>query len=184
MWLEETGDLSSLAVGRIRGQCTAHGSRHESVTSCHFAGKSGSFKVWQGTRIGNIATMVNTLNAPSRNLTTMAGLLRFYVVVAVATIVVLGILSAAAPHQAPTEAWVHAVIVAVFAVLLPIRMRSALRGSVGALRAVGIISAVLFLVNVVEALIPNFVPIWMRVEMICIALLMAAIIGLVIRERV
>lgn len=75
-------------------------------------------------------------------------------------------------------------IVAAFAVLLLVRVRSARGGSVGALRAVGLISAVLLLVNVVEALIPGFVPIWMRVEMVGIAVLMAAVILCVVRERV
>jgi hypothetical protein len=64
-----------------------------------------------------------------------------------------------APRQAPREAWVHAIIVAVFALLLPARLRAAQRGSIGALRAVGLISFALFLVNVVEAAIPGFVPV-------------------------
>ena len=93
------------------------------------------------------------------------------------------VLSLAAPQQAPSEAWGHAVVVAVFAVLLPARFRSARRGSVGALRAVGIIAAVLFLVNVVEALLPGFVPPWMRVEMVLVAALMLGVIGLVVKER-
>ncbi len=42
----------------------------------------------------------------------------------------------------------------------------------------------LFLVNVIEALIPGFVPIWMRVEMIGVAVLMGLVILLVVRERV
>lgn len=106
-----------------------------------------------------------------------------YVAIVIATIAALAILSAVAPDQAPQEAWGHAVIVDVFAVLLPVRLRSAARGSVGGLRAIGIISAVLFLVNAVEAFLPMF-PTWMRVEMIVIALLMLANVGLVIRERV
>lgn len=78
----------------------------------------------------------------------------------------------------------HAIIVTLFAVLLPLRLRAARRGSLGALRAVGLIASALFLVNVVEASIPGFVPVWMRLEMVGIAVLMAAVIGLVIRERV
>ena len=73
-----------------------------------------------------------------------------YVAIALGTVVALGILSATAPHLAPQEAWVHAVIVAVFAVVLPLRLRAARADSPGALRAVGIVSAVLFLVNVIE----------------------------------
>lgn len=106
-----------------------------------------------------------------------------YVGLVAATIVALVMLSATGSDQAPQEAWVHAIIVAVFAVLLPIRLRSAANGHVGGLRAVGIISGVLFLVNVIEAMLPMF-PAWMRVEMVVFAILMLVAIGLVIRERV
>ena len=111
-------------------------------------------------------------------------LVRVYVLIAVATVVALAVLSAMAPDQAPRDAWVHAIVVVVFAMVLPLRLRSAQRGSVMALRAVGIIAGVLFLANVVEALLPNFAPGWMRVEMIVIALVMLGIIGSVVRERV
>lgn len=111
-------------------------------------------------------------------------LVRVYVVIAVVTVVALAILSAVAPDQAPRDAWVHAIIVVVFAAVLPLRLRSAKRGSVMAVRAVGIIAAVLFLANVIEALLPNFAPGWMRVEMIVIALVMLGIVGSVVRERV
>jgi hypothetical protein len=71
----------------------------------------------------------------------------------------------------------------VFAVVLPPRLRSARRGSVPALRAVGIVSAVVFLVNVVELMIPGLFPAWMRVEMVFIALLMATSVLLVVLTR-
>ena len=71
---------------------------------------------------------------------------------------------------------------AVFAVLLPVRLRAVQRGSVAALRAVGLISSALFVANVVEAAIPGFVPVWMRIEMVGIAALLAVVLGLVIRE--
>lgn len=114
----------------------------------------------------------------------MAFLLRIYVLVVAATLVALAALSVAAPKQAPQSAWIHAVVVAGFAVLLLRRARSARLGSVGALRAVGLIAATLLLVNVVEALIPEFVPMWMRAEMVGIAVLMAVVILCVVRERV
>jgi hypothetical protein len=106
-----------------------------------------------------------------------------YVAIAAGTVAALGILSATAPHLATREAWVHAVIVAVFAVVLPLRLRAARAGRPGALRAVAIISAVLFGVNVIEAMIPGLFPLWMRAEMIGIAAVMAAVILLVVRER-
>jgi hypothetical protein len=107
-----------------------------------------------------------------------------YVALVLGTLVTLGILSATAPHLATQDAWVHAVIVGVFAVVLPLRLRAARSGGPGALRPVGIISAVLFLVNVVEVLIPGLFPMWMRVVMIGIAVVMLAVILLVFGERV
>ena len=106
-----------------------------------------------------------------------------YVAVALGTIAALAVLSVVAPYQATQAAWVHAVIVAVLAVVLPLRLRAARAGSLRGLRAVGLISAVLFLVNVVEAVLPGLFPVWMRVEMIGIAVLMLVVILLVVRER-
>jgi hypothetical protein len=128
--------------------------------------------------------MVNTWDAhePVR-LRAMAAIVAAYVVIVLGTVVALGVMSAAAPHLAPQQAWVHAVIVVVFAVILPVRLRSARAGSLRALRAVGLISAALFLVNVIEALLPGLFPVWMRAEMIGIAVLMASVIALVVRER-
>jgi hypothetical protein len=129
--------------------------------------------------------MVNTVQeTESANLAGINRLLVAYLVVVLAALVALAALSAAAPRQATGDAWVHAVVVAGFAALLLVRARSARRGSVGALRAVGLICATLLLANVVLALIPGFLPTWMRVEAIGIAALMAAVIGLVVRERV
>ena len=65
----------------------------------------------------------------------------------------------------------------------PLRLRAAQAGSSRALRAVGIIAAVLFLVNVIEAMIPGLFPFWMRAEMIAIALVTAAVVVLVVQER-
>jgi hypothetical protein len=117
------------------------------------------------------------------SLTAMSAIIRVYIAVVLATIVVLAILSATASHEATQEAWVHAVIVAVFAVVLPLRLRSARAGNVGGLRAVGLIAAALFLVNVVEAMIRSLFPLWMRIQMIAIAVLMLGVVLLVVRER-
>lgn len=99
-----------------------------------------------------------------------------YVVIVALTLVALLVLSAVAPPDASANAWGHAVVVAVFAVVLPLRLRGARAGKRAAVRALGLIAAVLFLVNVVEALIPSFVPGWMRLEMIVIAVLMVGIV--------
>lgn len=128
--------------------------------------------------------MVNTLSRtrPGR-LGRTAVLVRLYVVVALATVIVLAVLSAAGSDQATASAWVHAVIVAAFAVLLPLRLRSARRGSTRGLVAVGVIAAVLVVVNIVEAVLPGAFPVWMRIEMVGIAALMAAIVVAVARAR-
>lgn len=104
-----------------------------------------------------------------------------YVIAAVATVGVLAVLVGVAPATAPQEAWVHAVIVAVFAVVLPLRLRAARAGSSSALRAVGVICAVLVIVNAVEAAIPGGFPAWMRMEMVALALLMATCCQFVLR---
>jgi len=99
-----------------------------------------------------------------------------YVAVVAATVVALLVLAGVAPQLATDEAWGHEIIVAVFAVVLPLRLRAARRGGPRALRAVVIIGGVLIIVNVVEAVIPGLFPAWMRLEMILIAVLMAVLV--------
>ncbi len=128
--------------------------------------------------------MVNTIKDVRPNeLERVAKLIAVYVLCVIATIVTLAVLSGSDPDQATGDAWVHAVIVGVFAVLLPVRLRAARKGSERAGLAVGIIATVLVVVNVVEALIPGLFPIWMRVEMAGIAVLMTAVAVLVLRTR-
>jgi hypothetical protein len=112
----------------------------------------------------------------------VSNLVRAYVVLTIGTIVALIIMEAVAPHLATQEAWGHAVIVVVFAILLPLRLRAARKGSADALRAVAIIASVLLAVNVVEAALPHAFPGWMRIEMVVIAALMAVVITVVIRR--
>lgn len=108
-------------------------------------------------------------------------LVGIYLGVVLLTLAALAVMSMVAPDQATEHAWGHAIVVAVFAVLLPLRLRSAQRGRRGAIRAVGIIAAVLLLANVVEAMLPGFVPAWMRGEMILVALLMLGVVAEVVR---
>jgi hypothetical protein len=131
--------------------------------------------------VSNTDRVVNTVTSPV--LVRVRRLVAAYVVVVVATVAVLATLSAVAPEQATDEAWGHALIVGVFAVLLPMRLRAAMHGSVRALRAVGFIAAALFLVNLIEALIPGLFPAWMRAEMVGIAVLMAGVILSVMQEK-
>lgn len=105
-----------------------------------------------------------------------------YVAITVATLVVLAVLTATAPALATSEAWGHAVIVGVFAVLLPLRLRAARQGGRRALTAVVVIASVLVVVNVVEAFLPAF-PGWMRGEMVVIAVLMVGVGVLAGRAR-
>lgn len=101
-----------------------------------------------------------------------------YVAIVLGTVVALAVMSSMAPRLATDEAWGHAVIVAIFAIVLPLRLRSARAGNARAWRAVGVIAAVLLVVNVVEAALPGAFPVWMRVQMAVIAVLMAALVVL------
>jgi len=118
---------------------------------------------------------------PAVGLQAVSNLVRAYVVLTIGTIIALIMMEAVAPHLATQEAWGHAVIVVLFAVLLPLRLRAARKGSADALRAVAIIASVLLAVNVVEAALPHAFPGWMRIEMAVIALLMAVLVTMVIR---
>lgn len=118
--------------------------------------------------------MVNTSDALVRP--RLVGAVGLYVVVAVATLAALVVLSVVDPAAATQEAWVHAVVVGALALLLPLRVRAARRGSRRALVAVRVIAAVLLVANLVEALVPGLFPTWMRVEMVGLAALMAAVL--------
>jgi hypothetical protein len=122
--------------------------------------------------------MVNSSDVARRapNLGLVAGLVYGYVGLTAATLAALVVLSVVAPRQATAQAWGHQVIVAIFAVVLPLRARAARRGSDRALRAVAIIALVVAVVNLVEAFLPAF-PLWMRIVMIAVVLLMAALAG-------
>jgi hypothetical protein len=116
-------------------------------------------------------------------LRSIIALVMTYVGIVFGTLVALVALSASAPHLATSDAWVQEVIVAVFAVVLLLRVRAARAGIPSALRAVGIIAAVLAVVNLVEALIPDLFPVWIRMEMVVIVALMAVVVTLVVRKR-
>lgn len=133
--------------------------------------------------------MVNSIDRVARKpapgtLHAASLLVRTYLVVTAATIVALIALSLTVARLAPANAWGHAVVVAVFALLLPLRLRRARTGDRGAIRAVGLIASALLVVNVIEAVLPGFVPAWMRAEMVLIALLMAGVVLDVVRWAV
>ncbi len=124
------------------------------------------------------------LASPARELVPLAWVRRLvgaYVVVALGTLVVLGVMAAVAPSAATAEAWGHAVVVAVFALVLPLRTRAAFKGSRAGLRAVTVIGCVLAVVNLVEAVLPGVFPPWMRVEMVVIAAMMLTLAALSVR---
>jgi hypothetical protein len=114
----------------------------------------------------------------SADLATASTVVRVYTALTVATVGALIVMSAVAPRLATANAWGHAVIVGIFAVLLPLRMRAARKGSTRAVRALGIMAVVLLVVNVVEATLPGAFPGWMRIEMGVIAVVMALLVGL------
>jgi hypothetical protein len=123
--------------------------------------------------------------APARALTLLG---RAYLALVVGTLTGLTAVSVLAPSTAawaaPQQAWVHQGIVTVFGVVLLLRLRRAAGGSVPALRATGIISGVLVVVNVVEARIPGLFPGWMQALMLVTAVVLVGIIVTVIRARV
>ena len=110
-----------------------------------------------------------------------ATVVRVYVALTAATVLTLVLFSVVAPDLATGHAWGHAIIVVVLAVLLPLRLRAAREGKPSGLRAVGLISGALVAVNMVEGVLPGFFPMWMRVEMFCVAALMAGNVLLVVR---
>ncbi|MBB5118693.1 hypothetical protein [Streptomyces eurocidicus] len=135
--------------------------------------------------------MVNNMGTDKRESASLASLslagverlVAAYVVVALGTLAALAVLAATAPRLATDEAWGHAVIVAVFAIVLPLRTRAALRGSPSGLRALTVIGCVLLVVNLVEAALPGVFPAWMRVEMLVIAAMMLILAILSVRVR-
>ncbi|WP_406146413.1 hypothetical protein [Streptomyces sp. NBC_01012] len=119
----------------------------------------------------------------SPSLTGAKRLVAGYVVVVLGTLAALAVLAVVTPRLATSEAWGHTVIVAVFAVVLPLRTRAALRGSPSGLRALTVIGCVLLVVNLVEAALPGAFPVWMRVEMLVIAAMMLALAVLSARAQ-
>jgi peptidoglycan/LPS O-acetylase OafA/YrhL len=114
--------------------------------------------------------MVNTTQRVHPTGTTLVAI---YVVLTIASVAVLVVLSAIGSPQATDAAWGHAVITALFCVLLPLRMRAARRGRPGAVRAVRIIALALLVVNAVEAALSSTFPFWMRLEMLAVVIIMA-----------
>jgi hypothetical protein len=123
-----------------------------------------------------------TETSTSSGLRPVSAVVASYVALTVATIITLIILASAAPRLATKDAWGHAVIVLVFAILLPLRLRAARKGSADALRALAIIASALLLVNAVEAALPHAFPGWMRVEMVAVVVLMAVLLSLLGRR--
>jgi hypothetical protein len=94
---------------------------------------------------------------------TIRVLLFAYLLATVATIGVLVV-----RHEdrgfATDEAWGHAIVVLVFAVLLVPAAARAARGSRGAYRRLLVVSIVIPVVSVVLVALPDLLPPWMRVE--------------------
>jgi hypothetical protein len=131
--------------------------------------------------VNNVKQAPSTRRAP---LVVATSAVRGYLVLVLATLIALVVLSFSAPDQAGDNAWGHAIVVSVFAVVLPLRLRRARSGHRATVRAIGLIASVLLVVNVVEALIPGFVPAWMRVQMYVVAALMLVVVLDVVRWAV
>ncbi|MFE0186796.1 hypothetical protein [Streptomyces sp. NPDC058989] len=129
---------------------------------------------------------MDELDRPAVGLAPLTGVRRLvgaYVALALGTLVALAVMAVVAPSSATSEAWGHAVVVAAFAIVLPLRTRAARKGSRTGLRAVTIIGCVLLVVNLVEAALPGVFPPWMRVEMLVVAVMMLTLATLSVRAR-
>ncbi len=100
---------------------------------------------------------------------------------ALATLVTLAVLlwNRHDPTIATREAWTHALIVCAFAAVLLTVVRRAATGARGAVRRLRIISVVLPVVSLLEAVIPGLFPTWMRLEQLLYAALLLAVALLV-----
>jgi hypothetical protein len=138
----------------------------------------GSIRIYIDPMVNNTGS---EMSRPA-GLRAASGILGTYIAVTAGTIVALAVMSSVAPRLATSEAWGHALIVAAFAVVLPLRLRAARRGSVRGLVAVAVIAAVVAVVNVAEAALPGAFPGWMRIEMAVIAVLMTVLASLAVRS--
>ncbi|AGZ40814.1 hypothetical protein AFR_12640 [Actinoplanes friuliensis DSM 7358] len=105
-----------------------------------------------------------------------------YLVVSVAAVVVLAVLSVSAPQQAPTTAWVRAVIVAVTSVLTVIFAHRAAAGHERALLRLRILVPII-LVAVVLVLLFLPLPAWMVIEQLLCGVLLLGLAILIFRAR-
>lgn len=127
--------------------------------------------------------VTNAVSSRQPDLDRTSALVRLYLAVVAATLLCLAFMAVTGSPLATSAAWVHAAIVAWFAVLLPLRLRAARRGSQRGRWAVAVIATLSLTVNVVEAMLPGLFPTWMRVEMVGIVVLMLAIVVSVIGRR-
>lgn len=133
--------------------------------------------------IDRMANTNGTMPSERLNLGGATAIAGVYVVISLATLAAVAVLAAVAPHLATSEAWGHAVVVVAFAVLLPLRLRAARRGSVRALRASLIIALVILVANIAEAALPGLFPVWMRIDMVVIAGIMLLLTLVLARVR-
>jgi hypothetical protein len=105
-----------------------------------------------------------------------------YLVVSVAAVVVLAMLSVSAPQQAPTTAWVRAVIVAATSVLTVVFAHRAAAGHERALLRLRILVPII-LVAVVLVLLFLPLPAWMVIEQLLCGLLLLGLAILIFRAR-
>lgn len=126
--------------------------------------------------------------APARSRGAMAAPFRLitalvssYLALSILTVVALSVLSAVAPAQVNSEAWVRGVIVAGTSMLTFVFARRASRSSRALLR-LRIVALVIF-IAVVAVLFFLTLPLWMVVEQIVCGLLLLATIVLVFRAR-
>lgn len=111
----------------------------------------------------------------SKRLTIARTVVACYVTLSLLNLVVLGILSAVAPHEAAVAAWIRGSIVAATGILMFVFATQAVRGSSRGLLRWRIVTAVMVVAVAVVVSIPGLLPLWFVVEQIvCGVLLLTA----------
>lgn len=121
----------------------------------------------------------------SKRLTIARTVVACYVTLSLLNLVVLGILSAVAPHEAAVAAWIRGSIVAATGILMFVFATQAVRGSSRGLLRWRIVTAVMVVAVAVVVSIPGLLPLWFVVEQIvCGVLLLTAGVLILPRRKV
>jgi predicted Na+-dependent transporter len=106
-----------------------------------------------------------------------------YVALSLLALILLGTLSAVAPEQAPTAAWIRGSIVAATGILMFVFATQAVRGSSSGLLRWRIVVIVMVVAIAVVVSIPGLLPLWFVLEQIVCGLLLLTAAVLILSRR-